>query len=337
VTICLAFVISSLLLSPAGPQDAAVQDGPAAVAPRPELPQILAFDLPPDLRSERELAKIRSFVVGYFQGESAEPRWMLEVPPNLTRVLADGSVRLLLPLANDLPAGVYSARLKIRTASADSDWSAPSPSFRLPEFVKRKARTTASATRAAKKPRPLNLDPALAEAVGPLLPKGMELADAIEGFQKPQHFLGALFVSRNLKLELAAVKEKIFEKPGKTRSLSSVIRELRPDRDARAEARKASSQAKALAGEAGRKRRSAQTKPPESADAYEWLPARGLLSRLQHPRRPAPGWDEAAVSPGLSAENTSLVALHRWHEVGKSDGVPDSVGGSSAPRTGGRA
>ena len=332
VTICFLFAISSFLLSPARLPDAALQEGPAADARQPELPQILAFDLPPDLRSQADVAKIRTFVVGYFQGESVEPRWILEVPPNLTRILADGSVRLLLPLAADLPAGVYWARLKIRTASADSDWSAPSPRFTLPELVKRKTRSASSASvRAAKAQPPLKLDPSLAAAVSPLLPKGMELAAAAQGFQKPLPFLSALFVSRNLGLDLVEVKRKIFEKPGKTRSLSSVIGELRPDRDAKAEARKALSQAKGLAGDARNRR------PPPKPPDGEWLPEKSLLSSGERRTSLPFGWLEAADRPGFCSKFTPRVAAQRWHGFGNSTAVPDPGVEASPLDPGGRA
>ena len=255
MTLCLALAVSSLLLLQLpGPVQGDSQV--AATATPPTLPQILAFDLPAGVGGGAT-AKIQGFVVGYFQGDATDPKWVLDVKRELARIKPDGSVRIMLPLS-DLPPGTYSARVKIRTVSVDSDWSAPSPLFSVPEIGTRRPRRRAAsdaASAAAKARRALNLTPALAEAVKPLLPEDADLADATRGFQKPVQFVSAVFAARNLGIAWPELKARIFVTPGKMRSLSSALADLRPDRDASKEARKALDQARRLVRDANRARR----------------------------------------------------------------------------------
>jgi hypothetical protein len=252
VTICLALAVSCLLLDLTEPAGAFAQPGAGSATPTlPKLPQILAFDLPPG----GDAAKIRGFVIGYFQGDAIEPRWVLDVARELARFDEDGSVRILLPLT-DLPAGTYAARVKIRTESTVSDWSAPGPPFFLPELPRRPApRPARSEPAAPKPPRALKLAPAIADAVRPLLPRDVDLADATRGFRKPVHFVSAVFAARNLGIALPDLKAKLFATPGEMRALDSALAELRPDRDANKEARKALEQARRLVRDANRTRR----------------------------------------------------------------------------------
>jgi hypothetical protein len=237
-----------------GPAETASQ-APATARPTPpKLPQILAFDLPAGVGPGAE-EKIQGFTVGYFQGDTLNPLWVLDVARELATIKPDKGVRILLPWWSDLPPGTYVARVKIRTVSVDSDWSAPSPSFTVPELPGRRSRRpprSKSGAAAAKPPPALNLTPAIADAVEPLLPKDINLADATFGFQKPMQFVSAVFAARNLGIAWPELKAKLLVTPGKVRSLTSALADLRPDRDANKEARKALNQARRLVHDANR-------------------------------------------------------------------------------------
>lgn len=255
MTIWLALAVSSLLLQFPGPAQGNSQVAATATLTPPPLPQVLAFDLPAGVGAGAE-AKIQRFIVGYFQGDTTDPVWVLDVARESATIKADGSVRILLPWWSDLPSGTYAARVKIRTVSVDSDWSAPSPVFTVPAMLgrpsRRPARSASGAASVAKPPPVLNLAPAIADAVGPLLPKDIKLADATLGFQKPMQFVSAVFAARNLEIAWPELKAILLATPGKVRSLTSALADLRPDRDANKEARKALNQARRLIRDANR-------------------------------------------------------------------------------------
>ena len=260
MAICLALAVSCVFLVPPQPVGAVSQAAAASPAAPPRLPQILAFDLPAGVDWGPGPGKIRGFLLGYFQGTSLEPLWVLDVARELTRLEKDGTVKLMLPLS-DLPPGVYSARIRIRTASVDSDWSPPSPPFLVPELRKRgRSDSGRGGSRAARPPRPLNLEPSVADAVRPLLPKDADLAEAALGFQKPVQFVSALLAARSLGIPFPDLKAKLFEPSGRIRSLQAALADLRPDRDVTAETRKALEQARRLVANARRSKKEA----PES-------------------------------------------------------------------------
>ena len=244
MTMCLAFAFSVFLhllgSGSSGVQGAAGSTTSAA----PKLPQILVFDLPRGLGSSGDRTAIRNFVLGYFYADEVEPRWVLDVAPELARIGEDGTARILLPLS-DLPPGVYAARVKIRSASTESAWSAPSPPFSVPELRRRSPRRV----RGAPKSQALNLGPLLLAAVKPLLPEDMDVADAARGFQNPVQFVSALLAARSVGIAFPELKATLLATPGRIGSLRSALATLRPDRDARVEARKALDQARRLVRE----------------------------------------------------------------------------------------
>ena len=219
-------------------------------------PVILEFDLP-ELPGGSQAGgttsqNIRGFVVGYFPENAVEPRIVVEVERDRAEIRNHGGVRITLPPA-DIPAGIYILRARIRGPLLDSDWSTPSPPFRIVEpgaNSARRPRPRLSGTDTADAAPPqLQLTPRLSAAVIPLLPKDVDLADATRGFRKPVQFVAMVLAARNLKIALPELKATMFPASAKPRTLGSALVVLRPEIDAKAEARKASQQAKAFVRE----------------------------------------------------------------------------------------
>ena len=176
----------------------------------------------------------------------------MEIERGRAEIRNHGSVRITLPAA-DIPAGIYILRARIRGPLLDSDWSTPSPPFRIVERGANSARRPGprllgADTRDAAPP-PLQLTPRLSAAIMPLLPKDIDLADATRGFRKPVQFVAMVLAARNLKIALPELKATMFPASSRPRALASALVELRPEIDAQAEARKASQQAKAFVRE----------------------------------------------------------------------------------------
>ncbi|HTK29698.1 MAG TPA: hypothetical protein VL309_09115 [Vicinamibacterales bacterium] len=83
--------------------------------------------------------------------------------------------------------------------------------------------------------------PQLAAKLTPLLPKGMTLETAANGFRNQGQFIAALHVSKNLGLPFASLKT---EMTGADRlSLGKAIQKLRPTADAKTATKQAEKQA----------------------------------------------------------------------------------------------
>ncbi len=78
--------------------------------------------------------------------------------------------------------------------------------------------------------RNINKNPQLVARLTPLLPSGMTLEQAADGFKNQGQFIAALNASKNLNIPFADLKAKMTG-PGRE-SLGRAIHELRPDLDA---------------------------------------------------------------------------------------------------------
>ena len=86
-------------------------------------------------------------------------------------------------------------------------------------------------------------NPALVARVTPLLPAGMTIDQAAQGFKNQGQFIAALHVSHNLNIPFAQLKAEMTSKDHD--SLGQAIHELKPAVNAKVEARKAEDEAKA--------------------------------------------------------------------------------------------
>lgn len=82
----------------------------------------------------------------------------------------------------------------------------------------------------------------LASKLETLLPPGKDVQEAAAGFRNLGEFVAAAHVSNNLAIPFEALKAKLTA--SERMSLGKAIKELKPDADAKAEARKAKEQAK---------------------------------------------------------------------------------------------
>lgn len=82
----------------------------------------------------------------------------------------------------------------------------------------------------------------LASRLQGLLPEGANLQDAANGFKNLGQFVAAVHVSHNLGISFDQLKATMIGPP--PRSLGQAIHTLKPDADAKAEAKKAKKQAK---------------------------------------------------------------------------------------------
>jgi hypothetical protein len=80
----------------------------------------------------------------------------------------------------------------------------------------------------------------LSQNLANLLPAGTNLADASKGFKNLGQFVAAVHVSHNLDIPFADLKSKVTS----GESLGHAIRDLKPDVNAKGEAKKADKQAK---------------------------------------------------------------------------------------------
>ncbi len=76
--------------------------------------------------------------------------------------------------------------------------------------------------------------------LGSMLPSGMSLTDAASGFKNLGQFIAAVHVSHNLGIPFDDLKAKMTS----GESLGKAIKELKPDANSKAEAKKANKQAK---------------------------------------------------------------------------------------------
>jgi hypothetical protein len=80
----------------------------------------------------------------------------------------------------------------------------------------------------------------LQDRLGSMLPSGMTLTDAASGFKNLGQFVAAVHVSHNLDIPFSDLKDKMTG----GENLGKAIHALKPEADAKAEAKKANSEAK---------------------------------------------------------------------------------------------
>ena len=85
------------------------------------------------------------------------------------------------------------------------------------------------------------LNTTLQQRLGSMLPSGMSLTDAADGFENLGQFIAAVHVSHNLGIPFGDLKDKMTSGD----SLGKSIKALKPDANSKAEAKKAKKQAKA--------------------------------------------------------------------------------------------
>jgi hypothetical protein len=88
----------------------------------------------------------------------------------------------------------------------------------------------------------LKMNDKLAGRLKPLLPEGANPRYLAKGFVELKEFVATVRASNNLKVPFGDLKHKMAD--GSTKELQKAIHELKPDADAKAEAKKASEQAK---------------------------------------------------------------------------------------------
>jgi hypothetical protein len=88
----------------------------------------------------------------------------------------------------------------------------------------------------------LKMNDKLAGRLKPLLPEGADPRYLAKGFVELKEFVATVRASNNLKVPFGDLKHKMAD--GSTKELQKAIHELKPDADAKAEAKKASEQAK---------------------------------------------------------------------------------------------
>ena len=86
-------------------------------------------------------------------------------------------------------------------------------------------------------------NPSLVTRLTPLLPSGMTIDQAAQGFKNQGQFIAALHVSHNLNIPFAQLKAEMTGKDHD--SLGQAIHDLKPAVDAKAETKKAEAEAKA--------------------------------------------------------------------------------------------
>lgn len=255
----------TLLLLPA----AAVAQTPAAESTATRA--WVAFEVPAGQRPV-------GYVVGFFESEShRSPIFSYRVEASDAAAEGSGSVRLPLrgwqaPIATPLVVRVRSV-----TESGQSAWSAPSGVIATAELARLEPRTaieapsgkaarqgeatkadadggkpkgTAKGRNAAAKAEAfaaavqerVRTETALRQALTVEFP-GVDLDASVQGYQKLENFVGALYAAKTLEIPLASLKA---DTTGRRTALEAAVQRLKPSADAKKEARKARQAARRL-------------------------------------------------------------------------------------------
>jgi hypothetical protein len=205
---------------------------------------------------------ITGFVVGYFVPGKSEPAFEFRVPRARAQLSRPGIMRFSL-IQGALPAGsTFVVRIQTVMGPKSSEWSAPSEPFTVSaadavaganappaEPPGGRARGPAAARSAA---GDLDRDPALRARLSKLFPD-QDLAKAAVGFRAVRDLVAALHVASNLKIKFEEIKRLTAD--AGNRNLQKAIARLRPDVDAKAEARRAQRQSREVLTAPGRQQR----------------------------------------------------------------------------------
>jgi hypothetical protein len=227
-----------------------------AVAPQ----KWLEFDVP------AASSTFTGFLVGYFVPGEKTPAFAFEVTREQVQTSNARSVRIPLVIGQLKPGQTYEVRLRTIAGRLRSGWSVPSATFVAPEAVPAqqaigKAVATDDASRnspsrGAEPPRrtasaELAANPDLVQRLKTAFPQ-IDPATTCAGFRSARDCGSALYAAANLKVAFEDIKRIMTE--GRGRNLQRAISELKPDVNARAEARKAGDQGRKLTrGGTGRK------------------------------------------------------------------------------------
>jgi hypothetical protein len=198
-----------------------------------------------------EPSAITGFAVGYFIPGKSDPAFVFRVPRARAQLSRPGVMRFSL-IQGALPAGgTFLIRIQTLMGPRSSEWSAASEPFTVSA-----AEAQAGAAIVAEEPSPararaegsgraaatvLAKDPALRARLSRVFPDH-DLAKAAVGFRTVRDLVAALHVASNLKIRFDELKRLTAD--AGNRDLQNAIAQLRPDVDARAEARRAQSQSR---------------------------------------------------------------------------------------------
>jgi hypothetical protein len=137
------------------------------------------------------------------------------------------------------------------TAAAATEDVQPTPKrTRAPRAIAQPMKKAAASTKPTASTRPVGstplerpaASPALGERMKPLLNKGADLGIAAEDFNDAEQFATVVHAARNTDIPFMLLKHRTVNE---RKNLEAAIRELKPDVNAAAEARRAREQAKA--------------------------------------------------------------------------------------------
>lgn len=246
-----AAAVAYAVLLMTGADGAQSASSPPATVQSGETPKFLEFDIPGDTSA------VTAFIVGYFAPGEKVPAFSFEVPRSRVESPKPGSMRVPL-IVGPLPAGqTYTIRLRTVAGGSQSSWSGPSGSFTVPANPVSPVGNpipapadTPGAERALRPERTrktaaaeLEQDPELKKRLVKEFP-GIDLVSAATGFRTVPDLATALFAAGNLKIPFAEIK-KLTAEAG-NRDVRKAIAKLKPGVDARAEARRARAQARAV-------------------------------------------------------------------------------------------
>jgi len=198
-----------------------------------------------------EPSTIAGFVMGYFVPGKSEPAFVFRVPRARAQSPRPGIMRFSL-IQGPLPAGgTFVARIQTVVGSRSSEWSAASEPFTVSaEEAKTNAKgiadepsaqRTGAATGRRSAVTQLDRDPALRDKLSGLFPDH-NLAKAAVGFRTIRDLVAALYTASNLKIKFEEIKRLTAD--AGNRDLPKAIAQLRPDVNAKAEARRAQRQSR---------------------------------------------------------------------------------------------
>jgi hypothetical protein len=225
-------------------------------AQAPETGRLVEFEV------TNEPSTITGFVVGYFVPGKSEPAFEFRVPRARAQLSRPGIMRFSL-IQGALPAGsTFVVRIQTVMGAKSSEWSAPSEPFTVSEAEalasakgiahEPSRQPTRAATAARSAATQLDGDPALRGRLSKLFPD-QDLAKAAVGFRTVRDLVAALHVASNLKIKFEEIKRLTAD--AGNRNLQKAIAQLRPDVDARAEARRAQRQSREVLTAPGRQQR----------------------------------------------------------------------------------
>jgi len=260
LTTCLVAAVSGAYA--ARPQASSQTPPNRVAAETPRAPLVVSFTAPYAYGRRDEDGKpiVRGFRVGYFRDRKNTPDWIVDFVDSLPAADSRGEVTLELPKSRLIPGSSYMIRLKTLGTQAESRWSGPTARFAIqasgvlvrevePMSAARSDRARTNSPKRAAPPRPSRIlqelarDPALATRLAPLLPKGIDLAEATSGFRRVRDFAAAAQAALNLSVDFKELKRRLLGPPAI--KLSDALRILAPAADAKAESRKALQQATA--------------------------------------------------------------------------------------------